>query len=214
MTVTVHGVVGSPLLRSALLGLEERAVPYALVAIPMGAHLEPSHLARHPFGRVPAFDHDGFALYETQAILRYVAKVFPGEPLEPADARGAARMNQLMGITDWYFYNSISTAISRPRIFAMRYGKPADEDAIKAALPGAKTCMQAIDDLKDDHVYLAGAALSLADLLLAPQMANFALTPEGQSMLAAHPRLAAWLERMAARPSMLNTATDRLARAA
>jgi glutathione S-transferase len=214
MTVTVYGVVGSPLLRSALLGLEERAVPYALVGIPMGAHLEPPHLARHPFGRVPVFDHDGFALYETQAILRYVAKVFPGEPLEPADARAAARMNQLMGITDWYFYNSISTAISRPRIFAMRYGKPADEAAIKTALPGARICMQAVDDLKGDHAYLAGNALSLADLLLAPQMANFALTPEGKAMLAAHPRLAGWLDHMATRPSMLNTATDRLARAA
>jgi glutathione S-transferase len=143
-----------------------------------------------------------------------VAKAFAGEPLEPADARGAARMNQLMGITDWYFYNSVSLAISRPRIFAMRYGKPADEEAIKAVLPSARICMQAIDDLKGDHAYLAGAKLSLADLLLAPQMANFALTPEGKSMLAAHPRLTDWLARMTARPSMINTAPDRLARAA
>src|ERR1700704_1757741 len=88
--------------------LRSGGVPYTLNAIPLGAHLEPPHLARHPFGRVPVFDHDGFQLYETQAILRYVAMAFAGEPLEPARAREAARMNQLMGITDWYFYNCIS----------------------------------------------------------------------------------------------------------
>jgi glutathione S-transferase len=40
-----------------------------------------AHLALHPFGRMPVLDHDSFRLYETQAILRYVADAFPGEPL-------------------------------------------------------------------------------------------------------------------------------------
>ncbi len=35
------------------------------------------HLARHPFGRVPVLEHDGFMLYETQAILRYLDRVLP-----------------------------------------------------------------------------------------------------------------------------------------
>ena len=41
-------------------------------------------------------------LYETQAIMRYVDAVVPGPRLQPEEPRAAARMNQLMGITDWY----------------------------------------------------------------------------------------------------------------
>src|SRR5689334_15001215 len=120
MSVVVHGVLGSPYLRAALLGLEERGVAYEIAAIPLGAHLEPAHRARHPFGRVPVLDHDDFRLYETQAILRYVAKVFPGPALEPADVRQAARMAQMMGIMDWYFYNDIAVPITRPRFLEMQ----------------------------------------------------------------------------------------------
>ena len=215
MTVVVHGVVGSPYLRGALLGLEEREVAYQLNAIPLGAHLEPPHLARHPFGRVPVLDHDDFRLYETQAILRYVAQVFPGPALEPADARQAARMNQLIGITDWYFFNQIAAPITRPRFLEMQGKGKADEAAIASALPGARVCLKTIDELKGDARYLAGDSVSIADLLLAPHMAYFAVTPEGRSLLGAHLRLLAWVERMQARPSML--ATDRaqlMARAA
>src|SRR5436305_1434661 len=103
MSVVVHGVVGSPYLRGVLLGLEERGVAYRLNPIPLGEHLKEPHLSRHPFGRVPAFEHDDFRLYETQAILRYIDAVFPGPSLQPTDARQAARMNQLMGVTDCYF---------------------------------------------------------------------------------------------------------------
>ena len=38
----------------------------------------PIHLERHPFGRVPALQHDDFMLYETSAIAAYVDDVFPG----------------------------------------------------------------------------------------------------------------------------------------
>jgi glutathione S-transferase len=47
-------------------------VTHELVDVPFGAHREEPHLSRQPFAKVPAFEHDGFALYETQAIMRYV----------------------------------------------------------------------------------------------------------------------------------------------
>lgn len=205
MTIIVHGVWGSPYLRGALLGLEERQVAYRVNTIPFGDHLQPAHLARHPFGRVPVLDHDDFRLYETQAILRYVTTVFPGPALVPADAHAAARMDQFMGITDWYFFNQIAAPITRPRILQMRGVQTPDEQSVRAAVPQAKTCLKVIDELKGDAPYLTGDAASLADLLLAPHMAYFAITPEGQSLLAAHPRLLAWNALLGARPSMQAT---------
>jgi glutathione S-transferase len=112
----VHGIFASPYTRSALLGLEEKDAAYEFVAMPFGAHKEPAHLARHPFARTPVLEHDGFCLYETQAILRYVDAVLPGAPLRPSDPRQAGRMDQLIGIVDWYFFLQVTVKISRERV--------------------------------------------------------------------------------------------------
>src|SRR5260370_29759967 len=96
---TVYGVPGSPYVRSALLGFEEKGVSYRFVAMPMGSSKTPEHLARHPFGRVPVVDHGDFRLYETQAILRYLDDLSPDPPLQPKDPRAPAPMNQPVAVT-------------------------------------------------------------------------------------------------------------------
>jgi glutathione S-transferase len=79
--VIVHGVPGSPYVRSVLLELDEKSAPYGLTAMDMGEGKTPKQLARQPFGRIPVIDLADFQLYETQAILRCVDAVFPGAPL-------------------------------------------------------------------------------------------------------------------------------------
>jgi glutathione S-transferase len=204
----VHGIPGSPYVRAALLALEEKRAPYRFAAMPFGAHKEAEHLARHPFGRIPAFEHDGWTLYETQAILRYVDAVVPQPPLQPAEPHAAARMNQLMGITDWYFMQQISSPITFQRLVAPRFGLPVDEARVEAALPSARACVAEIDRLLDGHAWLVGEALTLADLLFAPQLAMFALTDEGKDILCDHPALTGWLARIEARPSMQATTRE------
>src|ERR671925_2091663 len=102
--IIVYGVPGSPFVRSVQMGLEEKRAAYRMHV--MGPHESKSeaHLQRHPFGRIPAFEHGDFRLYETQAILRYLDDIFPEPPFEPAEPRSAARMNQIIGINDWYFF--------------------------------------------------------------------------------------------------------------
>lgn len=211
MTKTiVYGVPGSPYVRSALLGLEEKNAPYTLARMPFGSTKEPSHLERHPFGRVPVLEHDGFMLYETQAILRFVDDVFPGERLQPADPYQAARMNQLVGIVDWYFRSQVSATISFNRLVAPRFGIAVDEGVVARASPDAERCLHEVDRLRGDAAFLVGPQITIADLMLAPHMAYLAETPEGQAMLPSYPRLSAWLARMAERPSMMKTTWERL----
>jgi glutathione S-transferase len=57
---------------------------------------------------------------------------------------------------------------------------------------------------------MAGDALSLADLLLAPHLSMFAQAPEGAQILQEHKNLSRWLARIEARPSMQATTWDRL----
>ena len=56
---------------------------------PLRPDVPAAYLALHPFGRVPTLVHDGFALYETGAISRYIDRAFPGPALQPSSARGA-----------------------------------------------------------------------------------------------------------------------------
>jgi glutathione S-transferase len=206
----VHGVPGSPYVRAALMTLEEKGAEYELAAMGLGALKQEPHLSRHPFGRIPAFEHDGWMLYETQAIMRYVDTVVPGLRLQPEELRAAARMNQLMGITDWYVMRQVSMPITRNRVVAPRFNRPVDEEEVMQAIPDARICIAEIARLLDGHTWMAGDTLSLADLLLAPHLSMFALAPEGAQILQEHENLTRWLARMEARPSMQATTWARL----
>jgi glutathione S-transferase len=109
MPVSLHGPAYSTYARTARLALEEKGVAYDLneVDILSGKGQAPEHLARQPWGKVPAFEHDSFALFETFAIARYVDEAFPGPALQPADVRARARMTQICGIVDSYAYGAM-----------------------------------------------------------------------------------------------------------
>src|SRR3974377_211073 len=179
----VHGVPGSPYVRAALLALEEKGAEYKWGAMPPAPLKQQPHLSRHPFGRIPAFEHDGWILYETQAIMRYVDAVVPGRRLQPEDPRAAARMNQVMGVVDWYLSPQVSATITRNRVVAPRFNRPVVQDSVVNAIPNARICIAEIGRLLDGRPWMAGDAISLADLLLAPHLSMFAQAPEGAQIL-------------------------------
>jgi glutathione S-transferase len=209
--IIVHGIPGSPYVRKPLLVCEEKGAPYRLAAMAFGtgAHKQPEHLARHPFGRLPAIEHGDFKLYEAQAICRYIDRAFDGPSLTPAEPRAAARMDQVLNIVDWYVMPSISGGIGFNRVIKPRFGMPVDEDAVASAVPLARTCVAALEDILGGQSWFAGGSISLADLCVYAHFEFFAETPEGAEMLAGSPLLG-WMERMAARPSVRNTSWDRL----
>jgi len=206
----IHGIVGSPFARAVLLGLEEKGRGWRLQPLAPGASKSPEYLDRHPFGRVPAVEHGGFQFYETQAVLRYVDRIYPEPSLTPADPRQAARMDQIMGINDWYLFAHASAPIGFPRVVAPRIGFPADGSKVADALPRAMVCFSELARLLGDQPFLAGAALSLADLMVAPQLSLLMECEEGQALMAPLPGLKAWLARMEERPSMIATTWERL----
>jgi glutathione S-transferase len=204
-SIVVHAVPGSPFARAVMIGLEEKRAPYRLNALAPGDSKGEAYLKLHPFGRIPAFEHGDFRLYETQAILRYLDDVFPTPSLQPKEPRQRARMNQIIGINDWYFFPKVAAGIVFHRIVGPVLLKTVpDEAAIAAALPMARLCIGELERLLGDQPFLAGDGFSIADTMLAPQLDLFAMTPEGTSLLAGT-QLSAWLARMQGRPSMLAT---------
>jgi glutathione S-transferase len=199
----VYGNPASPFLRSVRLALEEKSLAYRIERI--GEWRGEAHRALHPFGRIPIVDHGGYRLYEAQAILRYIDAKEPTPALQPQEPEAIGRMNQIIGINDWYLFPQVASIIGFQRIIGPAlFGMTPDEAAIAAAVPDARVCLGELNRLLGDQRFMAGDRLSLADLMLAPQIYYLAATPECRAILKDTPLLA-WLGRMNARASMKAT---------
>src|SRR5262249_44491608 len=199
----LFGAAYSVYVRAARLALEEKRVPYRLIEVDIFAPdgPPPDYLLRHPFKR-----NDGFRLYETGAITRYIDDAFAGPPLLPAEPRARARVNQIISILDCYGYRPLIWDIFVERVRAPAHGRSADEGKIAAALPRAETCLRALQDLADPNgPYLTGGDITLADLHAAPMFSYFVMAKEEADLLAAQPRVARWWQGMRDRPSMAAT---------
>jgi glutathione S-transferase len=208
----VHSIPGSPFGRAVLATLEEKRGSYHLSPVALGTMRNEPHILRHPFGRVPVLEHDGFMLYESQAILRYLDRVLPTPPLTPDEPKAAARMDQAMNVNDWYLFQGVNTVIGFHRVIGPRLvGLTPDEGAIAAAMPKAHAACNELARLLGPQLYFAGETVTLADLLLAPQLDVLAETPEWASLSAGNPNLVDWLDRMNARSSLKATTWERVA---
>jgi glutathione S-transferase len=210
--IVVHSVPGSPYGRAVLATLEEKGATYRLSPVAPGAAKTEPHVSRHPFGRVPVLEHGDFMLYETQAILRYLDRVLPSPGLTPTDPKAAARMDQVMNICDWYLMQGVNNVIGFHRIIAPRLmGQLPDETAIAEAMPKAHTVFNELARVLGGKAYLTDEALTLADIVVAPQLDFLAQTPEWGPLTAKLPHLVAWLGRMNARASFKATTWERVA---
>jgi glutathione S-transferase len=206
MALILHGYRYSVYQRIARLALAEKGVAYEQVEVnPFAADVPVAYRALHPFGRVPALVHDGFALYETAAITRYIDRAFAGPALQPADPKALARMDQIIGVVDAYGYWPLVRQVFSHRVFRPRFGQPTDEDEVARGLKAAAGVLGALEALMADATFLVGPARSLADLHLGAMIAYFSQATEGDALLTQQARLAAWWQTLRRRPSFAAT---------
>jgi glutathione S-transferase len=207
----VHATPGSPFSRSVMATLEEKGAHWKLAALKPGMSKQQPHLSRHPFGRMPVVEHDGFTVYETQAILRYLDRILPEPALTPDEPKAAARMDQVMNINDWYLFQGCGNIITFQRIIRpILFGQPTDENAVREAMPRGRIVFAELSRLLASLEYFGGDAVSLADLMVAPHLDFFAQTPEGQELTADYANLIDWLIRMEQRPSLKATTWEKI----
>ncbi|MER9108438.1 MULTISPECIES: glutathione S-transferase family protein [unclassified Mesorhizobium] len=199
----VYGAEYSVYLRIVRLVLAEKGIDYELVPVDVFAAdgVPAWYFEHHPFGRIPAFEHDGFRLFETSAIARYVEEAFDGPTLQPADARGRARMGQIIGMLDAYGYRAMVWDVAVERLEK----EAPDEALIASGLRQAETVLGVLTSLKAPGPWLLGDQLTLADLHAAPIIAYFLNVAEGQGLLARFADIQDWYARIAARPSFVRT---------
>jgi glutathione S-transferase len=195
----VYGADYSVYVRIVRLVLAEKGIDYELVPVDVFAAegIPAWYFEHHPFGRIPAFEHDGFRLFETSAIARYVDEVFDGPALQPTEPRGRATMNQIIGMLDAYAYRSMVWDVAVERLEK----EPPDEALIARGVSRAQVVLRTLTSLKSEGPWLLGDQLTLADLHAAPIIGYFVKVAEGQGLLAEFPGIQDWWMRIAARPS-------------
>ncbi|MCF6103283.1 glutathione S-transferase family protein [Mesorhizobium muleiense] len=199
----VYGADYSVYVRIVRLALEEKGIGYELVPVDIFAAdgIPGWYFDHQPFGRIPAFEHDGFRLHETSAIARYVDEAFDGPALQSIEARPRARMNQIIGMLDAYAYRAMVWDVAVERL-----EKTAPDEALIAnGLLQAATVLRALTSLKAAGPWLLGEQLTLADLHAAPIIGYFVKVTEGQNLLAEFADIRDWWARIAGRESFAKT---------
>jgi glutathione S-transferase len=193
MKLYYHPLSGNS--RRALLVATHLDVPLERIVIdlPKGEQRGAPHLRRNPNGRVPVLDDDGFVLWESRAIMQYLADKTPGQSLLPADARGRADVNR------WLFWCAAHMAPANALLVYERFVKSVTgrgaEDPVEVARGEALVAQYApvLDAHLADRTWVSQDRLTLADLSLA---ASFALAGPARLPLADYANLRAWLGRV------------------
>ncbi len=198
--VELHGFPMSPNTRRALLALEETELPYRFVPVDLmsGAHRGPDYLALNPTGRVPVLlEKEGggdFKLWESNAILEYLAAKVPEKRLGPGDARERGELSR------WIFMNAAHLSPAMAHVFAHTIRLPEDKRIPQLVENGRAEIARCLGPL-DAH--LAGRAfigdrLTIADLSIAATLGAAAMIGVD---LATWPNVASWHGRMRERAS-------------
>ncbi|MEM9011626.1 MAG: glutathione S-transferase family protein [Pseudomonadota bacterium] len=204
----LHGYSYSVYNRVARLALEIKGVDYRTVEVNPFEHLSEDYLRLHPFGRVPVLSHDGFDLFETGAITRYVDRAFAGPALQPAAPASTARMDQVIAVIDNYGYWPMVRQVFSHGYFQPLVRLQAVRAEVEADLNASRKVLSFLEGVVTEGLILDGRNLTLADCHLAPMLDYFTRAEEGRAALAEHPALAAWWDAVAGSSAM--QATDPL----
>jgi glutathione S-transferase len=199
----VYGFPRSTFVHIVRLVLIHEEVPYTFRDLEpeMG---KPTHLALHPFNRVPILQHNDFTLYETSAIVAYLDDTFEKPMLQPNSTRERARMNQWISSVNSYYYPYMVYHVTHERLVFPQLGIPSDEKVVAHALPKIELGLQVMErQLAHGNEHLLGSELTLADFFILPSTYAFGLTEEGKAMYPKYPAFCRWRERMESLPTVL-----------
>lgn len=192
----IWGRTNSVNAKKALWTLEELKLPYERIdaGLQFGVVNTPEYRAMNPNGLVPTIDDDGFVLWESHAIVRYLAAKHGAGSLWPTDLRVRADADRWM---DWAF---TFAAALRP-VFWNLIRTPADKRDHKLVAEGTQKLGELaayVDAHLADRPYIAGASLTMGDI---PLGCHLQLWFRLDIARPAVPRLQAWFERLCARPA-------------
>lgn len=196
-SLRVWGQPRSINVQKVLWGLDEVGVPYERIDAggSFGRVKEPSYLALNPNGLVPTLEVEGTPLWESNAILRFVAARFGKAPFAPTDALEHARAD---AFTDWH----TSTFWPPTRVLVVQLLRTPEAQRDQAQIEGARSqllaALKILEGELSSRPFVAGAAFTWGDIPLAAAAQRwFNLPIERPSF----PAVEAWYRRIRERPA-------------
>jgi glutathione S-transferase len=187
---TLSGHAHRAELALSLLGLPHELVDVDLAA---RAHKTPEFVARHPFGQLPLLEDDGHCVWDSTAILVYLASKYDeGGHWLPQDAVGRAAVQAWLSVAS----GLIAFGPAAARLVTV-FGARFDADEVIAR---AHALFKVMEDELARRLFLVGDHATLADIAGYSYIVN---APEGNVDLAPYPALRAWLARVEALPGFI-----------
>lgn len=204
--VTFYYGSGSPYGWRVWLALEHKRAPYELkmMSFSAGDLRKPEYLAVNPRHKVPAIVDDGFALYESVAVVEYLDEKYAGPKLFPGDVRQRALIRRMVQEGDQYYALAMEKLVDQVLFTAQDKW---DEEKISEGREGMTRELTLWESLIRGD-YLAGE-LSAADFTLYPLIALSLRMEKKKPDLNLHgaigPKIAAWMKRIEALPYFQKT---------
>lgn len=194
--IKLYGNPLSTCTRKVLTTLAETKTPYEFIVVDFGKgeHKGAAHLLRQPFGQVPTIDDDGFELFESRAICRYLSEK-ADSALTPRDPKSRAKMEQWLSVEQSNFAPS-----AMKFVFHYVFGRPQEQATLDAAQAMIETCCESFSKPLSSGLFLAGDHFTLADVGLMPYVEYLMATPAAE-ILQKYPAVMAWWSRVSSRPS-------------
>ena len=194
--IKVYGSPVSTCTRRVLMTLLETNTPYELCAVDFAKaeHKQEANLRRQPFGQVPSIDDDGFALFESRAICRYLSEKAK-MVLTPTDLAKRAMMEQWLSVEQSNFSPN-----AMKFIYEFTFKRPQAPGVLDAAMSMIETTYAAISEPLAKSPFLAGDQFTVADISYMPYIEYLASSP-AKAALDKHPHVAAWWARISQRPT-------------
>jgi glutathione S-transferase len=160
------------------------------------------HLQRHPWGKVPAVVFpDGFTLYESRAICKYLAQKYAITLLPAAtDLEACARFDQAQS-TEMLYFADPAGKIGFEKIAKKFLGLPTDEAVVSEAARALEGYFDIAERLLQKSDYMASDSFSLVDIYYVPVM-RFLLAFGYKDLVDGHEAVSAWWSRCISRPAI------------
>ncbi|KAF8469882.1 glutathione S-transferase-like protein [Russula ochroleuca] len=202
MAFKLHGAKMSTYTRIVAVIAKERNVPYEFIAVDFKAaeHKQPPHLQHHPYGQVPYISQDdGFELYESRAIARYLATIGSGTQLIPTEPKAYAKFEQAASV-EYAQFDPIASGIAWEKIIKPHFGKVTDEKRVEELVALLEIKLDGHEAILGKQKYLAGDEITLADLFHLPN-GNIVFERLEYGFLDKRPNLQRWWKDISSRPS-------------
>ncbi|KAK3385818.1 putative glutathione S-transferase, partial [Podospora didyma] len=206
MVIKIHGLKGSTCTQRVCTVLYEKNIPFEFIDVDfaIGEHKSEKYMRLHPFGKVPVLDDDGFILFESRAIAKYIAAKYAdqGTPLLPAagDLKTIGLYEQACSMEQSYF-DPPTFGLSFEKLWKSWQGKGGPDDALVAKYAAElDTTLAVYEKILGKRKYLSGDDLTLADLFHVP----YGVMVRGlgyQSTFDKYPHVAKWFDGLLARES-------------